>query len=87
MEEAPDPIVIPGWIWVMVVMFVVGVIVALVIKRDRARESRGHRSSRHGSSSSGSGRSRSHRSSSSRGSSSSSSSRHRRREGGPFDKY
>jgi hypothetical protein len=70
----------------MVVMFVIGVIVALVIKRDRARESRGHRSSRHGSGS-GSGRSRSHRSSSSRSSSSSSPSRHRRREGGPFDKY
>ena len=52
MEEASDPIVIPGWIWVMVAMFAVGVIVALVIRRDRrsGRRSRGsRRSSNHSS--------------------------------------
>ncbi len=43
MEEARDPLLIPGWIWVLVAMFIVGVIVALVIKRDR-RNGRSHRS-------------------------------------------
>jgi len=80
MDEAPDPIVIPGWIWVFVAMFVIGVVAALIIKRDR-RGGRSRRSSRHGSS-------RRHRSSSSRSSGSSDhSERPRRREDKPFDKH
>ena len=72
MEENPDPLVIPGWIWVMVVMFVVGVIVALVIRRDRRSERRSQ------------GRSRSSSRSSSRRSASSRSSHLRTRD--PFEK-
>ena len=47
MEEASYLLVIPGWIWVIVAMFVIGVIVVLVLKGDR-RSSRRHRS-RHSS--------------------------------------
>ncbi len=70
MEETSEPLVIPDWIWVMVVMFAVGVIVALVIRTDR----------RGGRRSGGSGRSSrsGHRHSSNR-------SRHRRTRD-PFEK-
>lgn len=77
MEEAPDPIVIPGWIWFFVALVIIGAVVALIVHRDR-NAGEGHRSRRHGSS-------RRHRSSSGR--SSGKSSRSRRREGDPFDKY
>lgn len=46
MEETSDPLVIPGWFWVMVVMFVAGVVVTLVIRRDRRSGHRSRSSSR-----------------------------------------
>jgi hypothetical protein len=72
MEEASDPLVIPGWIWVMLVLFVVGVLVTLVIQRDRRSGRRSRSRSR------GSSRGSNHRHSTTR-------SRHRRPRD-PFEK-
>ena len=78
MEETHDNLVIPGWVWFMIVMFVVGVIVALVVQRDR-RSSRGSRRSRSNRSS--------RRSRSGHRSRHESSAHHqRRRQDAPFDK-
>lgn len=47
MEDAPDPIVIPGWIWFVVALFAIGVVVGLAMKKSDGSHRRRHRSRRH----------------------------------------
>ncbi len=73
MDDYIDPLVFPGWIWVVVGLVVVGLVTYVAMmtnKKSKSRRSHRSRSSGHSSSS---GSSRHHK--------------RPRREGGTFDKY